>query len=294
MASKIVPTNIVPTKEVRVYVYKCSITGTENSVKNLGEIFNIKNITTNLIPGYGDVSLLFIVDRVENSFLLGKFIKLRKDSPSVRNIVNGDSHKISLLASEDIEEISHLVWNVRDNYIFSEYNFNAIRYLSSPLVFYLNERFKVTGNKVTPKEDIDTYKRFKKVQGRIDKFKVKVKGSKISDIEEIIPVSCLSGLLLDSSDDAYYEIIISRGRKKDSALSLPNVLGIADKLNKKSNSIDSLEIETEDSKYDLIHNNLISYTLEVLISGKEVDTEDIYSKIQNIYLSKIDYLKSTD
>ena len=131
-------------KEVKVYVYQIKLD--LPSKYKLREIFSINkldSITDNVVRLGEDLKPhLLVVDESNEDFLHGRFMRLRRSTPRRLNCETKLEQALTLGESENLEEISHFVWNEKDQIMFGEYNFFAIRIWSPKLTAYLNTLFR--------------------------------------------------------------------------------------------------------------------------------------------------------
>ncbi|MCK4797258.1 MAG: hypothetical protein KAT05_07735 [Spirochaetes bacterium] len=280
-------------KVVKLHIYQYRLSGTDNTTSNLKDIFNIETITNNIIKYYVHFSLLLVFDRIDGDFLFGRFLKLRKDTPSILNRLSGSERNIELSIEEDIEEISHFICNVNDNIIIAEYNFQAIRHFSAPLKYYLDKIFDANDNLILPVEDKDTSTKFKKTPKGIKSFRIRVAQYKIKELEQSLKLSPLSTLLdLSKNNNTMYDIKVIKSRKKDEFLDRHEVLKTVENLNG-DGGIYTLEAETTDCVYDLINNNLIRYHITLDDGGRRINSEEFYEKVKELYLKYIRDIKES-
>lgn len=270
-------------KNIKVFPYRCQLHGIRNDIDVIEGAFSKANVASNIIPYTEEYSLLLIIDGSENGFLQGMFIKLRRDTPTIINLENGNFKDISLEDNEDIAELSHFVWNLNDKIILAEYNFQAIRYFIIPLKFYFDKKFGTNGNVVTALEDINTYQRFRGTNKEIRKFRLGVLRSKMRAIEDKFPISTLEALRgMSDSHKSVYEITVKRG-KRDACLNKDEVFRIADGLKEDKENVEYLIVETSDSVFDLINNVWIHYRFSVAKNGRKLDSQDFFEKAVKTY-----------
>lgn len=216
-------------KRVNVFPYKFEIEKELNNKSVFMEKFSIKKVKNNLMP-YGVTSLLLIIDDDVGDFICGRFLKLRSDSPAILNIINGSERDISLLDSENIEEISHFILNLKDNIIIAEYNHQAIRHFSTPLEKYLNYTFKTNSVSVDIIPNSDTFQSMQS-EKEFKSIKVKLAQSSLKRKEHEVGVSIIGALKdLARGGRTMVEIKISRGRGIDTEMQRRKVIEYADSL----------------------------------------------------------------
>jgi len=272
--------------KVRLFPYQYRLSGTENTIPNLISVFDVKNVLNNVITYYAHFSLLLIIDKAEGDFLFGRFLKLRKDAPLILDRMSGKEREIFLTKYEDIEEVSHFVCNVKDSLILAEYNFNAIRCFPTPLKAYLDKKFNVKDNIVIPVEDINTFKKFKDTRKGIKTFSLALAQNKIKELESVLNLSPIRTFFdLSQNNKTQYEITIRKSRGKEQFLDKNKVVMAIEHLKDKQETLESLEIETEDVVYDLIKNNVLAYYIILEKTERTIDKEEFYKKVKEIYSS---------
>jgi len=279
-------------KIIKLFPYQYSIDGIENIPKNWENKFSKDNVEDNLIEYSRDAFLLLVVDDISNNFIFGRFLKLRNDVPLVINRKDGEERRIDLLDEENIIEQSHFIMNVQDNFLFAEYNFNAIRHFVKPFSYYLNKLFEVKGNEINPLTDTNT---FKKLQGEeeLNSFRLSVAQENISFLEEKFNLNLFKSLVDVAKDNqTSFEIIIKKSRKKKATLDKEKILKISQELTENKAPLQRLSIESDDISYDLINNNLINYKVYVKMEGRGLNSNDFYFSVRNLYERQIDKIKS--
>lgn len=279
-------------KDVKIFPYKCQINLPENKVQDFPEIFKIENSESNVIEYISDTYLVLVIDDVYDGFMFGRFFKLRDDSPSIFNRKEGKEREIDLLSEENIKEESHFIWNIADCIIFAEYNFSAIRMFSSPLSYYLNEKFNVNDCKIEPIEDKDTFNNLKK-EDEIYSLILRTAQESSKTLQEKYNLPDWK-ILSDIGEDneTIFEVIVKRSRKKDSRLNKEKVINIVGKLVENKAPIESVKVETQDLVYDLIKNNLLFYYIKIKKDGRNLDNGDFNFKVLALYKKHIDTIKS--
>ncbi|MDD1777477.1 MAG: hypothetical protein LUQ65_04855 [Candidatus Helarchaeota archaeon] len=264
----------------------------KNDVNTLKHIFAIKNVKANIVTFSDDYPLLLIIDQSENDFVFGRFIRLRKTSPPILDLDTATEREIELKISENLAEMSHFVWNVKDKVMFAEYNFHAIRNFGGPLTNYLNHKFNTTKNKVTPMEDFDTYAKFKRDGKPIKTFRLGITQDKLKAFEKRCNISPLITLLKFSADKAgIYEIIVRKDRSKDVQFNKGQVIEAVEHL-KSGDIISSLKVESQDAIYDLLNNNLLHFFVKLETEGKMIsDRTQFYDMVKGLYVDNIDSVK---
>ncbi len=282
-----------PSREVTVYPYTYEFDGLQNNVKEIMEKFSIDNVSKNIREYTQDTFLVLVADDESNDFIFGRFLKLKNDTPIILNRQDGSQKRIELLDDENIAEQSHFILNIKDKIIFGEYNFEAVRHFSKPMVYYLNKIFDVKDNKVIPIPDVDT---FSKLQGEeeINLFRLRVSQQNMNFLEQKFSLPSWKVLMdLASDNETSFEIIVKKSRKRDSFLNKDKTIEFSNNLKKENTPLEVLKIETEDIVYDLINNNLVSFRVNVKNDGRKIDTENFYFQIRKLYDKHIEKLKSS-
>lgn len=278
-------------KDVKIYPYFCDIEIPTKKVEDFPEVFKIENAEENVVEYISDTYLVLVVDDVRNGIMCGRFFKLRDDSPSIFNRVEGVERDIELLSEENVKEESHFVWHINDKIMFAEYNFKAIRMFSSPLSYYLNEKFGVEDCKITPIEDKHTFTHLKKEE-EILSLNLKLTQDSTKTLEEEYNLPAWKGLLeIGKDNETIFEVSVKRCRKKDSQLNKEKVISFVSKLVENKAPIESVKVEAQDIVYDLIKNNLLFYFVKVNKDGRNLDKEKFYTRAISLYNKHINSIK---
>lgn len=277
--------------DVKIFPYKCDLNLPENKVDDFTELFKIENSESNVVEYISDTYLVLVIDEVYDGFMFGRFFKLRDDSPTIFNRKEGKEREIDLLSEENIKEESHFIWNIKDCIIFAEYNFSAIRMFSSPLSYYLNERFKVDNCKIEPIEDKNTFNNLKKEE-EIYSLILRTAQESSKTLQEKYNLPDWK-ILADIGEDneTIFEVIVKRSRKKESRLNKEKVITIVGNLIENKAPIESIKVETQDLVYDLIKNNLLFYYIKIKKDGRKLDNEDFNFKVLSLYKKHIPTIK---
>jgi len=278
-------------KDVKIFPYQCELSLPENKVENFPELFKIENSESNVVEYISDTYLVLVIDSIYEGFMFGRFFKLRDDSPTIFNRKEGKEKNIELLSEENIKEESHFIWNIKDCIIFAEFNFNAIRMFSSPLSYYLNERFNVDDCKVKPIEDKNTFDNLKKEEDIYSLIlRTAQESSKTLQEKYNLPDwKVLSDIGQDN--ETIFEVTVKRSRKKDSKLDKEKVIAIVGNLVENKAPIESVKVETQDLVYDLIKNNLLFYYTKIKKDGRKLNNEDFNFKVLSLYKKYISTIK---
>ena len=275
---------------VRLFPYQFKIPEGYDKQEIFVKRFDIQNVRQNLMP-YVFHSLVLVVDQEFGSFVCGRFLKLRRDTPAILNTTNGSERDISLLDNENIEEISHFIMNFKDNIILAEYNYQAIRHFSTPLAKYLEFIFKLDSVYIDVIPNIDT---FKSMQSEKDfkSIRIKVAQSSLKRKENEVGISILGALKeLALGGQTIIDIKISKGRGIDTDLPRKKVISYANDL-KENIDLKILEIESSNASYDILNNNLLSYSCLVTERGKRVDRASFFKQAVILYDERIKFIKS--
>lgn len=280
-------------KTVRLFPYTCELSGTENSVDNIKNLFSRENAIEgrNIKKYYDDAYLVMIIEDAENNFLFGRFLKLRDAVPSVFNRSKGTERTIDILSEENIKEQSHFIWNVNDKIIFAEYNYQAIRHFTSPLKFYFDKMFDVNDNIITPIIDKDTFEKLK-TESIIKSLKLKVTKDNVNKLEEKFGIKLRTLVDLARDNRTIFEIIVKKSRVRESSLEKNKVIEISENLKQTPADLETLQVQTKDTVYDLINNNLLYYFTNLEYSRSILDANEFYRKAKDIYIEKIDNIKA--
>lgn len=284
-------------KNIRVFPYAVE-NPLDLDIKDFKTKFEFNNLPKNQVKYGQNYHLILITDKIEKSdFLCGRFFKLRRFIPSVVDVVNPKEKFINLLPSEEVKEQSHFIWNYNKNVILAEYNYDGIRHFSFPLGFYLNNIFslikKESENKddpdnnikrfyIDPKKNVNTLKLAKK-ESRVKSLFVRVADLKLSEYEKQYNADILKLLLASNSQKkGYIEIKIKSRRGK--SLDKDSVIKQAENLKNKG-LVESLIIEGEETKYDILNNNLLSSYLDITYDTEKriIDKDEFYNQAVDYY-----------
>ena len=279
-------------KDIKIFPYKCDLNLSEKSIKEFSEIFKIENSESNVIEYISDTYLVLVIDDIYDGFMFGRFFKLRDDSPTIFNRKEGKEKDIELLSEENIKEESHFIWNIQDCIIFAEFNFNAIRMFSSPLSYYLNEKFNVNDCKIKPIEDKNTFNNLKKEE-EIYSLILRTAQESSKTLQEKYDLPDWKILSeIGEDNETIFEVIVKRSRKKDSKLDKDKVISIVGNLIENKAPIESVKVETQDLVYDLIKNNLLFYYIKIKKDGRKLNNDDFNFKVLSLYKKHISTIKN--
>lgn len=284
---------VVNYKRVKLYPYRYKLDGIENDPKTLLERFSPKDIHENLIK-LGENSLVLVIDSMKGKSVYGQFLKLRSDAPKIINKITGKINNMTLKDDEDVLEQTLFIMNTEDRIILGQYNFHGIRYFVNPLIYYLNNILGVNENSINLISDLDTYKHMKD-SGTIKKFTVGVAKEKMKALEKLgLGLSTLSVLMdIGAGKSTEFEITIKRTRRKNSGVDFDKAIDIINKMRKQKGELTTLNVATEDAKYDLLNNNFMYYTLDLPLKGRSLDIKEFYERVQNFYADNRANLLST-
>jgi hypothetical protein len=256
---------------------------------NFAEVFKIGNLDTNWVElklESGETPHLLIVDKEENGFILGRFIRLRKEAPPILDKQNKTEEDFELTLTRYLEEISHFIWQLNDGLMFCQYNQYGIRYFPTSLNPYFNKRwegdFALRDDVILPIENRDTITDFKNDKSAVLKFKVRIAKKNVV-LEEKERNKGFPGLLnsifgwgtfynLADGDQSSYEIVVRKGRWKTGAVKKGKVVEATEHLKSGDTEV-QISAETQDASYDLINGNLFNYKMTVETKEEEYETE---------------------
>jgi hypothetical protein len=287
-------------KKVKVYPYQVTVKNTDVDFSKFTEVFQRDSVNDNIVKLYEDETpFLLIIDGVKGNFLRGKFMHLRKNAPPVLNLETHKDKPFHLEDYECLEEISHFIWNLRDQVLFAESNYYAIRYFTTQLQDYLNEIYEnrfaindVAEFQLIP--DCNTIKRFTEDPSPRIGFKVGVAAARINVIDEQHDLSMTKfAKSLVADNDFYLTYSISAGRGKKKKLNLLRKKVDEQILTRVSDeSTRLLKVETENAIYDLLRNDKVVYSLECEVEGNMIeDANAFYDKAIKRYGEEISILK---
>lgn len=278
-------------KEVSIFIYGFKVPNNYYNHDVLKKQFSKSNIIKNIVS-YGDDSILLIIDDGDNDFLFGRCLILRKDVPSILNKQTQTERDITLSKNENVKEESHFLISLTDKLLFGEYNYHAVRHFSFPLMFYFKKTLIGTPIDIRPNPNPETMKLLKKDK-KVKEFEFSIGQERLSNKEQTgIPL--IGSLLgLSTNNESCVKIIVTSGRKKENELDSDKIIEKLEGLkDSKSDDLYSLKVKTEESKYDLLNGNLISFKMNVNQRNKRTNRSDFYRKIKPLYNQKISAIKS--
>lgn len=282
----------MPIKEVKVFVYGFNLPQTYHNKGILMKQFNKSNILNN-IASYGDDSLLLIIDKEDNDSLFGRFLILRKDIPSILNKQTQEERELTLSKDENIKEESHFLINLKEKLLLGEYNHYSIRHFPHPIMYYFKNMLIGQPIDIRPYPNPNTLNLLKKDSRKIKSFEFSVGQESLTSKEQrgIPLIGALRGL--SSNNESCIKIIITSGRKRANELDSENIIERLENLkHSKSDDLNSLKVETEKSKYDLLNGNLIHFIIPINQINNRTSKTDFYDKIKSLYNQEISNIKS--
>jgi hypothetical protein len=250
---------------------------------------------------------LLIVDEEENSFIFGRFIRLRKDAPPILDKQFKTEDDFELTITSYLEEISHFIWNLETGLMFCQYNHYGIRHFPTSLNPYFNVRwkgdFKFRDDVILPIENPNTFEEFKKDKSAMLTFKVRIAKKDVA-LEEKERNKGWNGLLksafgwgtfynLNEGDESCYEIVIRKGRRQTGEVNKGKVVEAVEHL--KSGDVKvRVSAETHDASYDLIEGNLFNYKIYVETKEEEGEKEEGEEKIKRVTANKEAFFKEAE
>jgi hypothetical protein len=266
-------------------------------IDNFPRIFRITEGEKNVkpYPPPPDVpitNLVLVIDNAHSGFMFGRFFKLRNDVPMIYNKKRGEERPIELFKNENIKEESHLVWNIADKILLAEYNFSAIRMFSYPLSSYLEQKFGIEGCIISPIVNINAFTNLKGEE-KILSLRIRFGQENIKTLEQKFNLPAMNVLSeMDQDNQTSYEVAVIKSRKRGSTLNREKAIGLFENLLDKKAPISSIKVETQETVYDLLKDNLLSYSFPVNKDERKVDTNDFYNKALRLYNNRIDEIKA--
>jgi hypothetical protein len=285
------------TKQIKIYPY-CMENPIKESIVAIESKFKFSNVPKNQIP-YGDnYHLVLVIDKVfDSKYLCGRFFKLRHFIPSVINIKQATERDILLLPEEEIKETSHFLWDYDSNVMIGEYNYEGVRHFATPITYYLNNIYGLVSDddsdedttevkkdlfSIYPIRNPNTLGLLKK-ETRVKSYCVRIADSDMATFEKENACDVLPLLFAFSPNKkGYLEITIKPKRGK--LLNKKMVFKKASDI-KKSKSVQSLIIEGEDGKYDILNNNLLFSYLDVIYNSDKriIESVSFYNNVITYY-----------
>jgi hypothetical protein len=279
------------TKAIKIFPYRID-NPLSHSILYYKEHFKKSHISRNQIEFGSRYWLVLLVDDIiDNEYLACRLFKLRKYIPTAINTRTGAERSLEIFPDEEVIETSHFIWDFDDGVIISEYNHDGARHLSTPLNYYLNKIFELTGEgapenavpfSTAPLRNPNTRRLLEQDEG-VKSFTVLVQDTDIPTFERENHVDIIGLLRALSSDrHGYIEITIKPLHRK--RLDKAAVLRAADRLIE-GDKINGLHIEGESAKYDLLNNNLMSSYVNVNYDEerKVVDSDEFYTAVKTYY-----------
>jgi len=216
---------------------------------------------------------------------------LRKTAPLILDRNEKQDFPFPLLEHQCLEEISHFVWNLKDEMMFSEYNYWAMRHFAR-FEDYINQmclrHLKINDVvQVVPLMNLKAFENFKRDNQDIRTIQIGAVEPSADKKERSYwsPRDTWKGLAHDKR--FYYNISFSRHYGKD-VFDKNGFIRIIDHLKSDAN-IKTIKVRTKDAVYELIGDNLEWYTVEcdTGTDGKTVEKNQFYDKVETLYLEKI-------
>jgi len=305
------------------------------NIDNFRESFKIDKLGRNIVELVPDVPFLLIIDKNDNDndannnngngdnkdgetnnetykindtdndtndFLFGRLIRLRKEVPRILNLATQEERIEILEESENLEEISHFVWNLNENLLLAEYNYYAVRNFSAPLTAYLttiiNKHKEILTSDFKPELKVEinsildpkVFEKLKKDKSRVTKIQLSLAEPKVSYIDNALnqePADMLRRRAIETieGESYHFNFALSSGHGKGKGIfNTPKLINFAEtSLKDNKDIIKGMRIETETSAYDLIRHSLY-YIESFEMDGKIIsDSSLFYNKAVDIY-----------
>ncbi len=268
-------------RDIAVYIYQVlRLPEQWNNITGLFNRFNLESDIQQNIVNYGDDSLLLIIDSNSNGLLNCRLLKLRRSLiPNILNSRTKLERDILLRDNDFIKEESHFIWNVIDALIFGQYNYNAIRHFSLPLMHYLSTVLDDDDVDIRPARDEDTFRRMREDNRPFKKIEYSVSQESLTTTETERGIPIIRSLLgLKDDNNAIIKITISAGRGRGKVLNNQQISRVSETLIGRSEDLYSLKVYSDNSKYDLLNENLLRYAIRVNEVGGRIESSDFYSK----------------
>ena len=276
-------------EKIPIYIYETKL---KKGVKieELKRKFNRAKMIQNSLK-YRNDALLLIIEKIDQGFLFGRFLILRKDVPNILNGKTKQERDIILKKDEYVKEDSNFIWNFKDKYLFGEYNYHALRHFSFPMTYYLNKVFGSKEWDIKPIPNPKTFEKLKKDK-KLKSFEFSVPQERLSHKEQKgIPI--IKGLLgLSNNNENTFKITISRGRKKENQFNSKKIIDLMENLLQRKDDFFSLQVISENAKYDLLHGNLIYYQIKVNKIKGRTSMNDFFIQCKKLYDKEISILKN--
>ncbi len=278
------------TKKVKFYVYtiKNNILSNSNEIET---IFNKKLVNKNILS-FGENDFCLIYDKIENNYLKFRFIKLKGEIPRKLNKFSGESKLIDIdLDKERISYQSHFILDLENNIIFSEYNHNAARHINTNLTNYLNKKYELKDNliEIIPLKNLDTYNELKS-ETKLKLLKTKLKSNNLKNKELNYNIFGILGNIKDYGDDNGLEVeIILRKSKSSESLNKEEIEKFIEKHKDETTDehkkfLETLKVETENTVYDLLNNNLTYYLSDEIDKNNGfLDSKQVFNELIRLY-----------
>lgn len=286
------------TKFIKVRIFKVNFDkGTNITLDFLNDKFKKENFSANTID-YDEESEVVIRGRkIENTnFFYGRILRLRKEAMKKINKITAEEDEIKLTNDEDLYFDSHFILNLSDKLMFVEYNRDAAGEVISIWQSYFNKLFKNDNaskiEAIIRKDAIEKYLNANKIKT----LQIEVAAPKLKLLEDIEDMDALATLTEASEMPDKLKIginIIAGGKSTLKKSFIKKFLG---HLIKKEGDIHTLKGSADDSIFQLIKDDLLTYKVEILadLSYKRyfLSEQDFYDKVTNLYNEKIDEIKT--
>ena len=177
--------------------------------------------------------------------------------------------------------------NLDREILFGEYNFHSVRHFSHPLMIYLKNKLGTTDIDIRPPPNPQTLALMKRAR-KIKEFEVSISQEKLSHKEQTTGGFLIGNLIgLSTKNESTIKIIVSGGQKKGNELKREEVHRRIEGLLERKEDLKSLTVVAENSKYDLLHGNLLSYPLRVNKVNNRISTTHFFRECENLYNQKI-------
>lgn len=283
------------TKEIKVYPY--FFTDIQiNEASTWREKFSRENIIKNVL-GYGENAFCLIVDkRTEDNpnLIFLRFLKLKAEIPKIINKTTGEEKEITInYIEESIIYTTHMLLDLENKMIFSEYNHNAARHINTNFSYYINKMFELEdlAFDIITLKNYETLEEMKKEEV-LKSVNMRVKAGNLKKREQgqFLP---LLGAIKDYGEDENFEIEIkikkTRGSKNLNRDSIEKfVLENKDETNEDHKKLlETLRVESENTIYDLLNNNLRYYFTDHIDLEKGAPSPNqVFNELKRLYSEK--------
>ena len=287
-------------KWIKIRVLKVNFNANLNiNLNSLNEKFKKENLSDNIID-YDEESQVVIIsanlDSNGHEFFYGRILRLRKEEMKKINTKTAEEGDIRLDNDEDLYFDSHFILNLNEKLMFIEYNRDAAGEVIDIWQTYFNRLFRSDGaskiEAVIRKDALEKYLN----SDRIKTLQIEVAAPKLRLLEGAENMDALETLAEASEMPDKLKIginIIAGGRSK---LKKSFIEKLLKHLIKKKEDIRTLKGAADDSIFQLIAEDLLTYEIEVIanLSYKRyfLSEEDFYPKVESLYKNKIDEINA--